>query len=300
MSSKLPRVTIYTDGGCRPNPGPGGWGAVLLFADDTTRELSGGEAAATNNRMEIRAAIEALDALEGPHLVELYTDSTYLRSGITKWLPKWQADGWRTSSKAAVKNRDLWEELAAALEEHQVSWHWTKGHAGDRWNERADQLASAAMPRPPLPVDDKGAVHLFAAVAYSGKKKAGSWAVLLLFGENEKHLSGREAGTSANRMHLMAAVSGLDELSRPVRVHLYTASDYLKDGATAWVAGWKSRGWKTRDGKPVSHQDLWQRLDALTGRHRVEWHVIEGKMPPEEMEHAKHLAREALTDEQSS
>ena len=202
---------------------------MLLFADDTTRELSGGEAEATNNRMEIRAAIKALDALEGPHQVELYTDSTYLRSGITKWLPKWQADGWRTSNKAAVKNRDLWEELAAALEEHQVSWHWTKGHAGDRWNERADQLASAAMPRPPLPVDDPGAVHLFAAVAYSGKKKAGSWAVLLLFGENEKSLSGREAGTSANRMHLMAAVSGLEELSRPVRVHLYTASDYLKD-----------------------------------------------------------------------
>jgi ribonuclease HI len=249
--------------------------------------------------MEMVAAIEAFGSLEGPHLVELYTDSTYLKQGITEWLPKWRASGWKTAGKKAVKNRDLWEELAKALEIHEVSWHWTKGHAGDRWNELADQLASAAIPRPPLPIDDPGAVHLFTSVAYSGKKKTGAWAAVLRYDENEKNLSGRVAGASANRMHLLSAISGLEQLKRRVKVHLYTVSDSLKDGATSWVAGWRSRGWKTREGKPVSHRDLWQRLDSLADRHQVTWHVVEGKSPPEDLEYAKQLAREALkSDEQ--
>jgi ribonuclease HI len=290
-------VTIYTDGGCRPNPGPGGWGAVLLFPGTDPKELSGGKKEATNNRMEMVAAIEALGSLEGPHLVELYTDSTYLKKGITEWLPKWQKSGWKTAGKKAVKNRDLWEELAKVLEIHEVSWHWTKGHAGDRWNELADRLAAAAIPRPPLPIDDPGAVHLFTAVAYSGKKKTGAWAVVLRYDENEKNLNGRVAGASANRMHLLSAISGLEQLKRRVRVHLYTVSDYLKDGATSWVAGWRSRGWKTREGKPVSHRDLWQRLESLADRHQVTWHVVEGTSPPEDLEYAKQLAREALKDD---
>jgi ribonuclease HI len=153
------------------------------------------------------------------------------------------------------------------------------------------------MPRPPLPLDDPGAVHLFTAVAYSGKKKTGSWAVVLRYDENEKILSGCEKGVSPNRMHVVSAISGLEGLHRSVKVHLYTASDYLKDGATSWVSGWKSRGWTTREGKPVSHKDLWQRLDALSSRHKIEWHVVEGKNPPEDMDYAKHLAREALKDE---
>jgi len=300
MSGSLPEVTIYTDGGCRPNPGPGGWGAVLLFPGAEPRELSGGKREATNNRMEVVAAIEALGVLDGPHRVELFTDSTYLKRGITEWLAKWVASGWKTAGKKAVKNRDLWEELSKVLEIHEVSWHWTKGHAGDRWNERADSLAAAAMPRPPLPINDPGAVHLFVAVAYSGKKQVGTWAVVLRHEGSDAQLSGREAGASANRMHLLSAVSGLEALKRPVKVHLYTASDYLKDGATSWVSGWRSRGWKTREGKPVSHRDLWQRLDALAGRHSVHWHVVEGKAPPEDMEYAKQLAREALADEQNS
>jgi ribonuclease HI len=177
---------------------------------------------------------------------------------------------------------------------HEVRWHWTRGHAGDRWNERADRLASAAIPRAPLPVDDPRSVHLFTAVAYSGKQQAGAWGVVLRWADEERGFSGRIAGASANRMHLLGALAGLDALKRPVRAHLYTVSDYLKDGATQWVAGWQQRGWTTRDGKPVSHRDLWQRLDAMTKRHRVQWHVVDKDDVPEAMEYAKQLAREAL------
>ena len=294
MINDLPDVTIYTDGGCRPNPGPGGWGAVLLHPGRDPVELSGGKREATNNRMEMVAAIEALGALGGPHRVELFTDSTYLKKGITEWLSKWRAKGWKTAAKKDVKNRDLWEELDRALQTHEVSWHWTKGHAGDRWNEVADELASAAIPRAPLPIDDTKAVHLFTAVAYSGKKKAGSWGVVLRFADEERGLSDRVAGASANRMHLLSAISGLEELKRRVRVHLYTVSDYLKDGATSWVPGWRQRGWKTREGKPVSHRDLWQKLDDLARSYDVEWHVVDGKELPTQMEYAKQLAKDAL------
>jgi ribonuclease HI len=294
MSNDLPEVTIYTDGGCRPNPGPGGWGAVLLFSGSEPRELSGGKREATNNRMELVAAIEALGALAEPHRVELFTDSTYLKRGITEWLPIWRSKGWKTAGKKSVKNRDLWQELEKVIAIHDVTWRWTRGHTGDRWNEVADELASAAIPRAPLPIDDRKAVHLFCAVAYSGKKKAGAWGVVLRFADHEKGHSGSVPGASANRMHLLSAISGLEELKRPVRLHLYTVSDYLKDGATSWVPGWRQRGWKTREGKPVSHRDLWQRLDTLVRRHDVQWHVVDGKAPPEDLEYAKQLARDAL------
>ena len=295
MNESLPSVVIYTDGGCRPNPGPGGWGAVLLHPERDPRELSGGKPKATNNRMELVAAIEALGALEGPHRVDLYTDSTYVRKGITEWLPSWLERGWKTAGKKRVKNRDLWEELSKALEIHEVAWHWVKGHAGDRWNEVADQLASSAIPRAPLPIDDAKAVHLFTAAAYSGKQKAGSWGAVLRFGDSEKGLSGRVDGASANRMHLMSAIEGLEELKRPVRVHLYTVSDYLENGATTWVPAWRDRGWRTREDKPVSHRDLWQRLDALGSKPRLAWHVVDGKNPPEDLEYAKQLAKDALS-----
>jgi ribonuclease HI len=293
---KLPEVSLYTDGGCRPNPGPGGWAVVAVRAGQEPHELSGGEPEATNNRMEITAAVEGLRALESPHRVQLYTDSEYLRKGVTEWLPRWRANGWRTASKRKVKNQDLWQSLERGLVRHRVTWHWVKGHSGNRWNERADELASGAIPREPLPVVDPGAVHLFTSAAYTGKRQAGSWAVLLQYEDREKQLSGRVAGTTANRMHIAAAVAGLDGLKRRARVHLYTASDYLKDGATSWLGGWRARGWRTRDGRPVAHRDLWQRLGELLARHEVIWHVVDRDRLPEEMEHVKRLAREALPE----
>ena len=137
-------VAIYTDGACSGNPGPGGWGAVLLYGEHR-REISGASADTTNNRMELTAAIRALEALKRPSDVALYTDSTYVKDGITRWLPGWKAKGWRTASKSPVKNRDLWEALDALVQGHDVTWHWVRGHAGNPENERADALAREAL-----------------------------------------------------------------------------------------------------------------------------------------------------------
>jgi ribonuclease HI len=139
-----PEVEIFTDGACSGNPGPGGWGAILRFGD-VERELAGGEPVTTNNRMELMAAIAALEALKRPCRVRLYTDSQYLRDGITRWLPAWKARGWRTAAKAPVKNIDLWQRLEAAAAPHQIEWHWVRGHAGHPENERADALARGAI-----------------------------------------------------------------------------------------------------------------------------------------------------------
>jgi ribonuclease HI len=134
------RVTIHTDGACSGNPGPGGWGAILSFGGHE-KELKGGEPHTTNNRMELVAAIAALESLKRPCAVDLYTDSEYLRGGITGWIKGWKANGWRTADKKPVKNIDLWQRLDAALGAHHIQWHWVKGHAGHAMNERADQLA---------------------------------------------------------------------------------------------------------------------------------------------------------------
>jgi ribonuclease HI len=139
-----PGVVIYTDGACSGNPGPGGWGAILMHGDKR-KELHGGEKLTTNNRMELKAAIQALEALNRPCKVELHTDSQYVRQGITEWLPGWKARGWRTASKAPVKNDDLWRELDAARLRHDVTWKWVKGHAGHPLNERADALARRGL-----------------------------------------------------------------------------------------------------------------------------------------------------------
>ncbi|MDX1497897.1 MAG: ribonuclease HI [Salinisphaeraceae bacterium] len=137
-------VTIYTDGACRGNPGPGGWGALLEYRGKK-RELKGGEAQTTNNRMEMLAAISALKALQEPCTVHLYTDSTYLRKGITEWLPNWKRRNWRTADKKPVKNADLWQQLEAEATRHDVDWRWVKGHSGDPGNEAADQLANEGI-----------------------------------------------------------------------------------------------------------------------------------------------------------
>ena len=137
-------VAIWTDGACSGNPGPGGWGAILTF-NGVEKEFSGGEALTTNNRMELLAAISALEALTRACAVDLHTDSQYVRQGVTGWIHNWKRNGWRTADKKPVKNDDLWKRLDEAAARHEVEWHWVKGHAGDPMNERADALARAGM-----------------------------------------------------------------------------------------------------------------------------------------------------------
>ncbi|WP_299374867.1 ribonuclease HI [uncultured Kiloniella sp.] len=143
MNQRTP-VEIFTDGACSGNPGPGGWGALLRYKD-TEKELCGGDAETTNNRMELQGAISALNALKKPSYIVLTTDSVYVKDGITKWIFNWQKNGWKTANKKPVKNAELWQNLVEALKPHDVEWRWVKGHAGHPENERADELARKGM-----------------------------------------------------------------------------------------------------------------------------------------------------------
>jgi ribonuclease HI len=140
----LKKVTLYTDGACSGNPGPGGWACVLIYGEHE-KELSGGAAETTNNRMEMTAALEGLKILKRPCKVEFYTDSNYLKDGVTQWLAGWKKRGWKTATKKPVKNQDIWEQLDQVIQAHQIEWHWVKGHAGDEYNERCDELAREAL-----------------------------------------------------------------------------------------------------------------------------------------------------------
>jgi len=139
-----PKVTVYTDGACKGNPGPGGWGALLMYGDKK-KEISGGEGHTTNNRMELMGAIMALETLTKPCKVELHTDSQYVMKGVTQWIHGWKARGWKTADKSPVKNDDLWKRLDTARNRHEVDWRWVKGHAGHPLNERADELANKGL-----------------------------------------------------------------------------------------------------------------------------------------------------------
>ncbi len=294
MTQSLPTITIYTDGACNPNPGPGGWAAILLRPDSAPQELCGAAAQTTNNQMEMQAVLGALRNLPEPHQITLYTDSKYLRQGITEWLPVWEQRGWRTSTKQAVKNQALWRELAAEIKRHRLDWRWVKGHAGNRWNERADELARSMIPTATLPLEDTEAIHIFAAASYSGKLDSGGWGVVLRYRDSTKTMSGHETNTSANRMHLTAAIEALQALKKPLPIHFYTNADYVRDGITKWVKGWQRNKWQTKSGKPVSHRDLWERLVDLAAQYQIEWHLATKDQQPDEMSQAKALADEAV------
>jgi ribonuclease HI len=279
-------VVLYTDGACDPNPGPGGWGAVLLLPGQPPLELSGGEAETTNNRMEIRAAVEALRALPGPARALLHTDSQYLCWGFQ------QLAGPRGKrALAGAKNADLWAELADALAGHSVTCRWVQGHAGDEGNERAHTLAAAAVPSPRLPLDDEDAIHLFTAVSCaSASPGPGGWATLLRYRHAAKLLGCHEPQASANRLHLLAALRGIEAVKRPLPLHVYTTSEYLRDGMTRWVQGWQARDWHTHQGTPVSHRDLWEALLRVSAPYTVLYHLVRDPAGLPEMREARRHA----------
>ncbi len=291
-TNALPEVVIYTDGACDPNPGPGGWAAVLRWAfarGEREKELTGADPDTTNNRMELQAVIAALGALKQPCRVRLHTDSEYVQKGVTQWLERWKAKGWKK-----VANRDLWEALEAATHRHTIEWEWVRGHAGDPLNERVDRLAVSMIPRSTLPLDDNEAVHVFTGVSCLGQTGPGGWAVVIRAGEATQALSGREARTSANRLHLLAAAKGLEAVPAGSRVHLYTPSDYAAQGAQQWVKTWAAQGWRTKDKQPVKHPELWQALMTAGQTCQIHWHCLKGEARPAESRHADELARQVV------
>ena len=283
----LPDVAVYTDGACDPNPGPGGWAAILRFGAHE-KELAGSDPRATNNRMELQAVIAALDALKQPCRVRLHTDSEYVQKGVTAWLARWKAKGWKK-----VANRDLWEALDRAAQRHQIEWHWVRGHAGDPLNERADRLAVSMIPRLALPVDDPDAAHVFTGVSCLGASGPGGWAAIVRDGDAIRELTGHEATTSANRLHLLSVVEGLRAAPQGKRVHVYTPSDYVTQGAQQWVKTWSAQGWRTQEGHPVKHRDAWQAIVTQARSRQVEWHCLKGEARPPESQRAEELARQA-------
>jgi len=287
MTPSQRHVTIYSDGGCKPNPGPGGWGAVLIF-DDNRRELSGGEAETTNNRMELTAAISALNALDGPHHIDFYTDSTYVRNGITQWIYGWIKKNWR-----GVKNVDLWRDLHTATQRHTIDWHWVRGHAGNTENERVDALATAA--REALS-DDLGLdadtdtppadVQIYTASSGTQKSNKGGWAAVIVQGDDERSAGNYFTKTTVNAIIIQAAIDVLKDIPTDVSVDYYSDSEYLIKGISQWVAGWKKRGWKTASGGAVKNQGLWATLDRLTAERNIRWTYLNRKDNP----YSKQLA----------
>lgn len=292
----LDQVMIYTDGGAAPNPGPGGWAALLIAANGAERELSGAELNTTNNRMELTAAVEALRALKRPCAVEFFTDSQYLRRGITEWLPGWQASAWQRK-RGEVANIDLWQALSAETQRHRIAWQWVKGHAGNRHNERVDRLATAAReriapPAAPRPADDSTIQIALRVSAPPGGW--GGWAARLASPGDEppRTLSGRVRAASANQLELTAALDLLRALPDDAAARVYCASDYLHQGITRWIKGWQANGWTTKTGEAVRHAELWRAIIAEAARRQIAWTPAR-ECPPDLSDNLDRLASDA-------
>lgn len=287
------KVIIYTDGGADPNPGIGGWAALLRFGK-TEKILTGSAPSTTNNRMELQAAIAALKALKRPCQVSFYTDSEYLRQGITQWIEAWAARGWRHKGGKAIPNVDLWQELWPLVKRHEIEWHWVRGHMGDPLNERVDVLArEARLAITPSTQLSPDVPRLYLRASCRGNPGPGGWGVVLERGEDTEQSSGSAPATTNNRMELTAAIEGLLLLGPGSEVQIFTTSDYTFQGATRWIHGWRKRGWTKKDGKPVANVDLWQALDQLMENYAIRWVNAKGKEIPA-LEEAGKLATNAV------
>jgi ribonuclease HI len=279
--------------------------------------LHGNDPDTTNNRMELHAAAAALALLEGllgRCQVNLYTDSQYVRQGITEWIDDWVSRGWRTGGKQAVKNQDLWRVLHRLTQAHEVTWHWLKGHAGHPLNERADRLATQAQralgrlqlasPGPVAPgvaesaTDDRPAVEICVRASCRGAQGWGGWGAVLRVDEHTRSLSGGEATTTSNAMLIQGATEALRALTKPCRVTVYSNADYLIKGASLWAEDWQARGWQTRDGKAVANRAAWETLLDAARPHTVTWVQAKGDDVPTDLAWAGELAAHASRPEE--
>lgn len=288
-------VVVYTDGGSDPNPGIGGWAAVLQYGEHE-KVLTGNDPHTTNNRMELQAAIAALEALKRPSQIEFHTDSEYLRQGITQWIDNWANNNWvHKKTGKPVPNADLWQTLWPLVKRHDITWHWVKGHAGNDLNERVDQLARDARLRitPDAQISDD-IPRLYLRASCKGNPGPGGWGVVLEHHGDTEQVSGSIPSTTNNRMEIMAAIEGLLLLPPGSRVQIFTTSDYLFQGMTQWIHGWRKRNWLKRDAQPVANADLWQALDQLVHTYSVRWINAKGQKIPA-LDEAAKLASEAIS-----
>ena len=271
------KVIIYSDGGSDPNPGIGGWAAILRFGEHE-KVLTGNDPEATNNRMELTAAIRALEALKRPCDIDFYTDSEYLRKGITEWIDGWAASGWKKKGKP-IQNVDLWQELWPLVKTHEIEWHWVKGHSGNEFNERVDKLArDARLEITPGDVIDQNVPRLYLRSSCKGNPGPGGWGAVLEEGSETEQASGSEPQTTNNRMEITAAIEGLLLLPPNSEVQIFTTSDYLYQGITQWIRNWRKRNWMKKGGEqPVANSDLWQALDKLAENYKIRWINAKGQ-----------------------
>ena len=290
-------VTIYTDGSCDPNPGPGGWAAILLFGTHR-KEIYGSAENTTNNRMELQATIEALRYLKSSCAVELHTDSEYIQKGITEWMTLWQARGWRTSKKKPVANQDLWLELVSAMKQHEVVWKWVKGHSGNPLNEEVDSLARVSITR----INQNNTVdsiRAFTGASCIGPTGPGGWTVLLLQNKQIKVLSGQEKTTTANRMQLFSAAQALKAAPSSKPLDIYTTSKYVHQGASKWMSNWRLQDWKTKSGNIVKNLDVWKPISIYVDQLDVSWHLCSSNTSIPEIDTAHDLAQNAALGKNS-
>ncbi len=268
-----PEVIIYSDGGAKPNPdGPGGWAALLIFADGA-KEISGREASTTNNRMELTAAIMALESLSESHSIEFHTDSQYLKNGITQWLANWIRNGWKTASRQPVLNQDLWQRLDAVAQEHSIRWQWVKGHSTSQYNNRVDELATAAR-------EGRAAADVAAAKAESDIRiylytQPNRWGAVTVTPDAVQQHHQHSAGLTSNQLALAGCAHVLGQFSTPQTLTVYSDSEYLINGMGRWIKGWMNKGWKTASGDPVKNQEFWKPLIEAAKPHRIRWEYRE-------------------------
>lgn len=245
--------------------------------------------------MELQAAISALEALTRPCEVEFHTDSQYVRKGISQYLPDWKRRNWKTSAGKPVQNAELWRELDALASRHAISWHWVEGHSGNPYNERVDRLArQARLSITPQEEFDDAVPKLFVRSSCKGNPGPGGWAAIYETAEGQESSADHAQSTTNNRMELTAIIEGLLMVPEDSAVEIYTTSDYVFQGATQWIAGWRRRNWQKKDGQPVANADLWRALDQLSRNYRIRWVNAKGQTH-EALTAAGRLAVEAAS-----
>lgn len=292
MNNPQMQITLYTDGACSGNPGPGGFAAILVAQDQNgkvlrEKEIVGSEAFTTNNRMELMAVIAGLKALNQPAIVKIVSDSQYVIHTITK--------NWKRK-----KNNDLWQELDALISQHTVEWKYVKGHSGHEYNERCDKLAVAqieSLRNTNTSTDIAIAgVHVYIGIKYVNNSKIGGWATIIESNSKKTELSGYLTNTSLKQLEMVALLAALEIINSPSRVFIYTDSEYLKKGTSVWLKGWKRNNWITSEGSPVRYKEQWKRLDALIQAHDLNWQEVERNVTQEKQSRIQYLASEAYNN----